>query len=307
MWPDYYSIKTSRNMKYKSILLHVIFAASLIASAVSTRSAYAGDPIFMEAEEVEFESASYTYTPSPFKVRLAKKKGVPVEIKTEPSISLTGYLAKPVGEEPRAAVVLLHTCNGLSKHEGMRSKRLIEWGYVVLSVDSFAPRDLDYTCDAREGHYVGPWARAVDAYGAKQYLSRRSFVDPARIAVMGMSHGGNAVLEAINQKISESMATKSFQAAITFYPHCGGPKSINAPTIILTGDKDSWTRAALCEEYVGKLHSQANIRLKVFEGAYHAFDHPGIDIVEPGYIVHSNPEAAAEASQITREFLEEWL
>jgi hypothetical protein len=47
--------------------------------------------------------------------------------------------------------------------------------------------------------------------------------------------------------------------------------------------------------------------LKVFAGAYHAFDHPGIDIVEMGYIVRSNPEAAAEASQITREFLEEWL
>jgi dienelactone hydrolase len=46
---------------------------------------------------------------------------------------------------------------------------------------------------------------------------------------------------------------------------------------------------------------------KVFADAYHAFDHPGIDIVELGYIVRSNPEAAAEARQITREFLDEWL
>jgi len=189
----------------------------------------------------------------------------------------------------------------------MWSKRLVDWGYVVLSVDSFTPRGLDYICDGRIGHYVGPWARALDAYGAKQYLSTHSFVDPARIAVMGMSHGGNTVLETIKQSISEGLAVKPFQAAIAFYPHCGKPESINTPTLILTGDKDSWTPVELCEEFVGNFDSQNEIKLKVFAGAYHAFDHPGIDIVELGYIVRSNPEAAAEASQITHGFLEEWL
>lgn len=307
MWFDLYSTKTIYDMKYKCGLWFVIIAVGLIVSAVSTSVGFAANPMFMEAEKVKFESASYTYTPSPFKVRLAKKKGIPVEIKTEPSISLTGYLARPADDELSAAVVLLHTCNGLSKHEDMWSKRLVEWGYVVLSVDSFTPRGLDYSCDGREGHYVGPWVRALDAYGAKQYLSSLSFVDPTRIAVMGMSHGGNTVLEVVNQKILEGMAMKPFQAAIAFYPHCGKPESINAPTILLTGDKDSWTPAELCEEYVSKLHSSGDIKLKVFEGAYHAFDHPGIDIVELGYIVRSNPKAAAAASQITREFLEEWL
>jgi dienelactone hydrolase len=294
-------------MTIKTDLLRVTITASLLASIGLIKPAFSADPIYVEADLVEFESASYTYTPSPFKVRQAKKKGVAVEIKTEPSISLTGYLAKPVGDEPRAAVVLLHTCNGLSKHEDMWSKRLVGWGYVVLSVDSFAPRGLDYTCDGRVGHYVGPWARALDAYGAKRYLSTRSFVDPARIAVMGMSHGGNSVLETIKQPISEGLAMKPFQAAIAFYPHCGKPESINTPTLILAGDKDNWTPVDLCEEYIAKSNSQNEIKLEVFAGAYHAFDHPGIDIVELGYIVRSNPEAAAEASQITQDFLEEWL
>ena len=294
-------------MMISNYFLRVTFTASLVVSIVFIKTAFGADPIYVDTKAVEFGSASYTYTPSPFKVRLAKKQGVPVEIKTEPSVSLTGYLAKPAGEEPMAAIVLLHTCNGLSKHEEMWSKRLVSWGYVVLSVDSFTPRGLDYICDGRVGHYVGPWARALDAYGAKQYLSTRSFVDPARIAVMGMSHGGNTVLETIKQPISEGLAMKPFQAAIAFYPHCGKPESINTTTLILTGDKDSWTPAELCEEYVGELHSQYEIELKVFAGAYHAFDHPGIDIVELGYIVRSNPKAAAEASQITQEFLEEWL
>jgi hypothetical protein len=33
----------------------------------------------------------------------------------------------------------------------------------------------------------------------------------------------------------------------------------------------------------------------------------GVDTIDAGYIIRSNPEAAAEASQIAREFLEERL
>jgi dienelactone hydrolase len=295
------------NMPISNRLLHLVIIAGLVAATAFSKTAFGANPIYEGAEVVEFESASYTYTPSPFKLRQAKKLGVPVEIKTEPGVTLSAYLARPVGAEPRAAIVLLHTCNGISEHEAMWSKRLVDWGYVVLSVDSFTPRGVEYSCDGRVGNYVGPWNRALDAYGAKQYLSTRSFVDPARIAVLGMSHGGNTVLETIKPSISEGLAVKPFRAAIAFYPLCNEPEPINTPTLILTGDKDSWTPAEFCAQYVGKLQPQHEISLKVFAGAYHAFDHPGIDIVELGYIVRSDPEAAAEASQIAREFLEEWL
>ncbi len=294
-------------MAISNVLLRAVINTGLIASALCGNTAFSSDPIYVDAQAVEFGSISYTYTPSPFKIKQAKKMGIPVEVKTEPSVSLIGYVAKPAGEERRAAVVLLHTCNGLSEHEEMWSRRLVEWGYVVLSVDSFAPRDLEYVCDGKIGHYVGPWARALDAYGAKKYLSTLAFVDPGRIAVMGMSHGGMTVLEVIKQTITEGLAMEPFQAAIALYPLCSTPESLNTPLLILSGDKDSWTPAEFCEEYVDKLQSQNDIELKVFKGAYHAFDHPGIDIVELGYIIRSDPEAAAAASQMIQEFLEEKL
>ena len=296
-------------MTIRNDLLRVAISTGLVAAIVFAETAFSTEPIYVDAEAVEFESVSYTYAPSPFKVRQAKKLGIPVEVKTEPSVSLTGYLARPAGGEARAAIVLLHTCAGISEHEEMWSKRLVSWGYVVLSVDSFKPRGFDYICDGRigGGATTTPWRRALDAYGAKRYLSTRSFVDPARIAVMGMSHGGMTVLETIKQSITEGLAMKPFQAAIAFYPLCSEPESINAHTLILTGDKDSWTPVELCVQYVDKLQPQHEITLKVFAGAYHAFDHPGIDIVELGYVVRSDPEAAAEASQMAREFLEERL
>lgn len=294
-------------MKRKNNWLRLAISAGLVAGIAFGKTSFGADPIYADAERVSFDSVSYAYTPSPFKIRQAKKLGVPLEISIEPGVPLFGYLARPANEEPRPAVVLLHTCNGISEHEDMWSRKLVDWGYVVLSVDSFAPRGLEYICDGRVGNFVGPWARALDAYGAKKYLSSRSYVDPDRIAVIGMSHGGMTVLEVIKQSTSQGLAMRPFQAAIALYPLCSTPEAINTPTLILTGDKDSWTPSILCEQYVDQLQSRHEIKLKVFAGAYHAFDHPGIDTLELGYIVRSNPQAAAEARQLTRQFLQEWL
>jgi dienelactone hydrolase len=293
-------------MTIKNELLRVAIATSLLAVIVFAETVFSADPIYVDAEIVEFESASFTYTPSPFRVKQAKKLGIPVEVKSEPSVSLTGYLARPAGEEPRPAIVLLHPCFGISKAEEMWSDRLVGWGYVVLSVDSFKPRGFDNICNSSQG-YIGPWARALDAYGAKQYLSTRPFVDSARIAVMGMSHGGNSVLEVIKQSTSEGLVMKPFQAAIAFYPLCSVPEPINTPSLILTGDMDQWQPAVLCEQYLDKLQPQHEISMKVFAGAYHAFDIVGIDTINTGYIVRYNQKAADEAFRMSREFLEKRL
>jgi dienelactone hydrolase len=293
-------------MTIKNELLRVAIATSLLAVIVFAETVFSADPIYVDAEIVEFESVSFTYTPSPFRVKQAKKLGIPVEVKSEPSVSLTGYLARPAGEEPRPAIVLLHPCFGISKAEEMWSDRLVGWRYVVLSVDSFKPRGFDNICNSSQG-YIGPWARALDAYGAKQYLSTRPFVDSARIAVMGMSHGGNSVLEVIKQSTSEGLVMKPFQAAIAFYPLCSVPEPINTPSLILTGDMDQWNPAVLCEQYLDKLQPQHEISMKVFAGAYHAFDIVGIDTINTGYIVRYNQKAADEAFRMSREFLEKRL
>ncbi len=88
---------------FKNKLLRVVVGTSLagaIIFAESDVSAQAPDltqPVFEGAEVVEFESVFYTYPPSPFKVKQAKKLGKALELVTEPSIRLTGYLAKPEG------------------------------------------------------------------------------------------------------------------------------------------------------------------------------------------------------------------
>jgi hypothetical protein len=145
--------------------LRIATNTSLVASIVFAETLFGAESIYVDAEVVELEGVSFTYTPSPLWVKQAKKLGKPVEVKTEPGVSLTGYLAKPAGVEPSAAIVLLPTCAGILEHEAMWSIRLVSWGYVVLSVDSFKPRGFDYICDGRvgEGATTTPWRRAPTA------------------------------------------------------------------------------------------------------------------------------------------------
>jgi len=203
-------------------------------------------------------------------------------------------------------VVLLHTCAGIADHEEYWAVQLVTWGYVVLVVDSLTPRGRKYICDGR-GDSVSPWDRALDAFGAKKYLSNLPFVDPDRIAVVGASHGGVALLEIIKQSTSESVAISPFRAAVAFYPLCGEPESLNAPTLVMIGGKHNWTPAEQCVQYLQKLEQPHEMTLKVFPDAHHLLDHPGIDTEELGFIIRSNSEAAKQAMQMTREFLSEQL
>jgi dienelactone hydrolase len=73
---------------------------------------------------VHAESVDFTITP---------ENGKP--------IVLPGELEKPVGEGPFPAIVMLHGCAGpWPLRDEMWSRRMVDWGYVVLRVDSFGPR-----------------------------------------------------------------------------------------------------------------------------------------------------------------------
>ena len=65
----------------------------------------------------------------------------------------------------------------------------LQWeGYVALAVDSLGPRGIPDACVG------GLTAQAIDAFAALAYLSKQSFVDPSRIAVLGYSMGGGSAL-----------------------------------------------------------------------------------------------------------------
>jgi len=137
--------------------------------------------------------------------------------------TLVGYLARPdqglsallggAGHsvERFPAVVVLHECGGISSHSAGIADRLDSEGYVALAVDSLGPRGVASRCDS-----IGSPEQAFDAYSARRYLAQQGFVDAARIAVLGQSMGGNAVLYAVDRDMAAQYFTERFQAAIAY-------------------------------------------------------------------------------------------
>jgi len=69
------------------------------------------------------------------------------------------------------------------------SERLLSWGYVALLVDNFTTRGIDHACTPEKyfAEEINIVKRTFDAYGALLFLARQPFVDPRRVAVMGIS------------------------------------------------------------------------------------------------------------------------
>ena len=220
------------------------------------------------AEVVHFRSA--VLPPSPFKLRQAKAQGK--ELAQEPGFPLWGHLSKPAGEGPFPALVLLHGCSGLFPSDARRASELTELGYVTLIVDSLGPRSVFDVC--REPlSVVSPENRGLDAHGAGAYLQALPFVDPARIAVIGWSHGAMSALAAVNKNGVTARLPPQFRAAIAFYPYCREGSKFDLPTLILSGEADDWTPIATCQRLKARpQNAGAPIELVAYPGAFHAFD-----------------------------------
>ena len=224
---------------------------------------------------------------------------------------LTGRLKKPTGDGPFPAIVLLHGCGGIQpKRDHLWAERLSGWGYVTLQVDSFLPRGLSNVCTYSGKNSTDIIQKRIsDAFDTKQYLAGLPFVDRSRIAVMGWSHGGLTTLQTVYRTTDDP-----FRAAIAFYPSCRRPLTgLNAPLLILIGEKDDWTPAAQCVAAMPRPADPvaSDVMLKVYPGAYHAFDRPGNSTDVRGstgmHHLEYQPEAEADAIIRVKAFFEKHL
>jgi dienelactone hydrolase len=252
-------------------------------------------------QPVQFESAAVK--PTPFQERNAQASGK--ILKAVPGTPLQGYLTRPLGDGPFPAIVLLHGCAGvLSNDKQAWPERLSSWGYVVLVVDSFSTRGIHETCDS--SLLVD---RVYDAYGALELLSKYSFVDSSRIALMGFSAGGGATLEAVQLDGAEQLMERKFKAAIAYYPRCSlANGDVAVPTLIMVGELDDFSPAKKCREMMTQRSGRgSSVQLNVYPGARHAFDAAefknGTEAY--GHRVEYNAAAADQSVRDSHAFLKE--
>lgn len=216
---------------------------------------------------------------------------------------LTGYLFKPSGAAPHAAVVMLHGRAGpySSLAKGVYtaatlSHRHKQWGefwaahgYTALLVDSFGPRG--YPAGFAKGSYEDRPAevseqtvRPLDAYGALRYLRGRRDINPEHIAVQGWSNGGMTVLVTMSDRspgIDSPTPQTGFRAALAEYPGCGmdavkGAYRSYAPVLMMIAASDEEVSPKRCEDFAQRARaSGSDLQHIVYPGADHNFDDRG--------------------------------
>ncbi len=213
---------------------------------------------------------------------------------------IDGLLSKPPGGGPHPAVVILHTCGGVTRAtEEDWPNYLTGLGYVVLTVDSFGSRGGGKCPDA-----TGGGRRDKDAYGARDYLAGMPLVDGDRIAVMGFSLGASVINDLATKEPRQN--GREFQAAIAVYGQCDFMLGMDPPPwplVEIFGEKDSY--AGTC----GILEVESQVAHYKLPGAYHAFDSEGSDGRgdHAGDLMIYSWSATAKAREIVKQFLAKHL
>ncbi len=218
-------------------------------------------------------------------------------------LMLGAVLRRPAGPGPFPALVMLHGCSGLRPGYHARARKFVARGFVTLLVDSLGPRGQVSVCGAP--YRVGPAHRARDAHAGRAYLARQTYIDRRRIGVIGWSHGGWGVLSALGAAFPPDKYPP-FRAAVAYYPPCQVVRlaPLHSRLLILSGGKDDWTPPAGC---AAQLASTSKVTLKIYRGAYHAFDWPGLDITLRGHRLLYDPAATADADVRVRAFFNTYM
>jgi dienelactone hydrolase len=216
--------------------------------------------------------------------------------------NLVGYLFRPKGPGPHAAVVMLHgragpysslargvySADTLSKRHKFWGEYWAGKGYVALLVDSFGPRGYCQgfprnSYEERPSDVSEQTTRPLDAYGALTYLRGRSDVVRDRIGLQGWSNGAMTALVTMSSRapgITNPSPQTGFRAALAFYPGCG-MEAIQASYLpyasiqMFVGMADEEVSPTRCMAWEKRVRAAGgSIDLIAYDGAEHNFDDP---------------------------------
>jgi dienelactone hydrolase len=180
----------------------------------------------------------------------------------------------PAQQAPhKPAVILMTGCDGFVT-DGARglTAALMREGVLVAELKSIEAHGN--TCPRPT---INGSQRAEEAFKTRDALVARGLATEENVGLLGFSHGGWAISNAI----FPSNKTP-FAAAVSFYPGCQTMETANlnlkTPTLILTGSADDWAPTKPCERMAEAAADQTSdksmtIKIVEFKGATHAFDH----------------------------------
>ncbi|MER5437329.1 dienelactone hydrolase family protein [Streptomyces sp. NPDC002790] len=194
------------------------------------------------------------------------------------SLTMTGHLALPAGDDRRPAVLIGPEGTGLSDVERHRADALAELGYVALAFDLHGGR---YLGDPEEmlarcmPLLADPDRMRGIGHAALGVLRAEPRTDPDRIAAVGYGTGGAIALE-LGRDGVDLRAIGTVNAVTTGRP--GEAAHIRCPVWAGVGSEDPIMTPAQREAFAAEMQAAGvDWRLAVYGGALHAFHHPPVD------------------------------
>jgi dienelactone hydrolase len=210
---------------------------------------------------------------------------IPIPVDDPDTKAIAGALFRPAGAGPFAAVVYMSGCGGLNQPAEMALEKtvidhLLAKGVATLIVDPFSPRDESGNCEKLNDLNLNEMKWALndkewihygtrggdDAVAAVKVLRSMPDIDPDHIFLQGYSYGATSTLFAVDPK-TPGAHDANIAGVIAYYPYCMATEA-SVPALILVGDKDDWTPAALCLAAKDK----PNIEVAVIPDATHGFN-----------------------------------
>lgn len=196
---------------------------------------------------------------------------------------------------PVPALIMLHGCGGLREVQTAYADSVLAAGYAVVIVDSNGARGIGrFGAMSRVCTAQTLWGqdRAADIAAVLDQLAQAPGIDGDRLALIGWSHGGWSLMEALAYSGSGDQPralsghglslTPQVRLAIAMYPYCGIPMRTSGADI----DPAIPLRAILAEQDVIAPHNAcvrrferaraagADVSYSVWDGQSHAFDEP---------------------------------
>jgi len=186
---------------------------------------------------------------------------------------VVAYLARPKGQGPYPALVVIHEWWGLNDQIRDTANQLARQGYVSLALDLYRGKQTDNPEQAHELMRGLPEDRALRDLGAAfAYLKTRPEVKPDRIGSIGWCMGGGF-------SIKLAVAQPELAACAVYY----GPlptereslAAIQAPVVGFFGDKDEGIPEASVLAFEKAMQELGKpVEVHVYRNAGHAFANP---------------------------------
>lgn len=186
------------------------------------------------------------------------------------SEKIDGFLARPVGNHPMPAIVLVHGYRGLDDAQKFVTRRFAKAGFVVLAPDLFeGETSKDPVFNAYRKTSLDIEKAVEKIIDSVSYLRMLPFVGRKKIALSGFCMGGGLALYGLAR-------SRKFAAGVIFYqslfPDPTELKGISAPIQCHYGSQDPHANQAEIEAFKADLtRYKKKFEIRVYPGAGHAF------------------------------------